>query len=145
MAVALRSAQPQDSAFAYDVRRVAFRIYVELGAAWDEEEEQRIHAARFRSYGYRIITHEAADVGVVVTEQQRDSVNLYQLFILPEHQGKGIGRQTMEIVMQDSRALGLPVRLRVLKVNTGGQQFFERLGFRASGETGSHRLLVSSL
>jgi RimJ/RimL family protein N-acetyltransferase len=37
--------------------------------------------------------------------------------------------------------LGVPVRLRVLKVNPRALAFFERLGFARAGETETHVLL----
>jgi GNAT superfamily N-acetyltransferase len=68
-------------------------------------------------------------------------VKVNQLFLLPEHQGQGIGRRCMLAVMEEARGLGLPVRLRVLKVNPRALAFYGRLGFVRTGETDSHDLM----
>jgi hypothetical protein len=39
------------------------------------------------------------------------------------------------------RQLGLPVRLRVMKVNPRALAFYERLGFMRTGETDTHDLM----
>ncbi len=64
-----------------------------------------------------------------------------QLFLLPEYQSKGIGRECMLRVIEEARRLGLPVRLRVLKVNPRALAFYERLGFARTGETETHHLM----
>jgi ribosomal protein S18 acetylase RimI-like enzyme len=70
-----------------------------------------------------------------------DCVTVNQLFLLPEHQGKDIGRRCMLLVMEEARELGLPVRLRVMKVNPRALAFYQRLGFMRTGETNTHDLM----
>jgi GNAT superfamily N-acetyltransferase len=70
-----------------------------------------------------------------------DCVKVNQLFILPEHQGKGIGRKCMLLIMEEARQLHLPIRLRVLKVNPRALAFYQRLGFVRTGETDAHVLM----
>ena len=67
-----------------------------------------------------------------------------QLFLLPEHQGRQIGRRCMLLIMEEARQLGLPVRLRVMKVNPRALAFYERLGFTCTGETDTHDLMESA-
>lgn len=64
-----------------------------------------------------------------------------QLFLLQEHQGKDIGRRCMLLIMEEARQLGLPVRLRVMKVNPRALAFYQRLGFRCTSETDTHGLM----
>lgn len=47
----------------------------------------------------------------------------------------------MTLVMEEARALRVPVRLRVLKVNPRARAFYERLGFVCAGETETHDLM----
>jgi len=63
----------------------------------------------------RIVNVAGTDVGIMAIVVAADCVKVNQLFILPEHQGKGIGRTCMRIVMEEAEQLDLPVRLRVLK------------------------------
>ncbi len=70
--------------------------------------------------------------------REPDCIWVYKLFVLPEHQGKGIGRTCMTRVIADADRDGLPVRLSVLKVNTQALSFYRRLRFEEIGRTDTH-------
>lgn len=50
-------------------------------------------------------------------------------------------RQHERRVISEARRLGLPIRLRVLKVNNRALAFYQRLGFTPVGETDTHILM----
>jgi putative acetyltransferase len=135
---ALRDAGPEDKEFAFRTRQIAFRGYLEQAQGWDEAEQRRLHERRFAAQRMRIMVADGADVGFVATSLRSEWLQLNQLFILPDHQGRGIGRWCVRKVQDEARALGLPVRLRVLKVNPRAKAFYERLGFVRTGEEGVH-------
>jgi GNAT superfamily N-acetyltransferase len=137
----LREASPNDSEFAYCVKRAAFREYVEKVWSWDEVEQRRLHELRFEAQDFRVINLAGIDIGIMAVVVAPDCVNVNQLFLLPEHQGKGIGRRCMLLIMEEARELGLPVRLRVMKVNPRALAFYLRLGFLRTGETDTHHLM----
>ena len=137
----LRKANPSDSEFAYCVKRAAFREYVEKVSGWDEDEQRKLHEQRFESQDFRVINVAGTDTGIMAVDVAPDCVKVNQLFLLPEHQGVGIGRECILLIMEEARQLGLPVRLRVLKVNPRALAFYRRLGFIRTGETGTHDLM----
>jgi len=139
--VDLREAVPGDSELAYSIKKAAFRRYVDQVWGWADEEQRRLHKERFASHQVQIVHAAGADVGVLATELREDCLSLHQLFILPEYQGRGIGRDCMDHVMRAAALRGLPVRLRVLKVNPRARVFYERLGFACTGETATHHTL----
>ena len=137
----LRRAGPDDSEFAYRARRAAFKEYVDKAGGWDEDEERRLHRQRFETQDFRIIHLAGADIGVLAVVTASDCVKVNQIFLLSEHQGRGVGGECMMRVLEEARGLGLPVRLRVLKVNPRALAFYQRLGFTRTGETDMHDLL----
>jgi len=137
----LRRASLNDSDFAYGARKAAFKEYVEEIEGWDEAMQRRLHEERFVRQDFRVISVAGTDVGVMAIAVTPDCVKLNQLFLLPEHQGKDIGRRCMMRIMVEARELGLPVCLRVLKVNPRARAFYERLGFVRAGDTETHDLL----
>jgi GNAT superfamily N-acetyltransferase len=137
----LRRAGPDDSEFAYRARRAAFKEYVDKAGGWDEDEEHRLHQRRFGAQDFRIISFAGVDIGVLALVTVPDCVKMNQIFLLPEHQGQGIGGECMMRVLEEARGLGVPVRLRVLKVNPRALAFYQRLGFTRTGETDMHDLL----
>jgi GNAT superfamily N-acetyltransferase len=137
----LRKAGPSDSAFAYRVKRAALKEYVEKVWGWDEGEQRQLHARRFGKHDFRIVNSGGTDVGIMAVAVAPDCVHVHQLFLLPEHQSKGVGSKCMALILEEARQLGLPVRLRVLKVNPRALTFYQRLGFTRTGETDTHNLL----
>jgi GNAT superfamily N-acetyltransferase len=137
----IRKARSENSEFAYCVKRVAFKEYVEKVWGWDEKEQQKLHAQRFRAQDFRVINLAGKDIGIIAMVVEPDCVRLNQLFLLPEYQGKGIGRECMKMIMEQADRLGLPVRLRILKVNPRALSFFQKLGFTRTGETDTHYLM----
>lgn len=137
----LRKASPNDSEFAYCVKRAAFKEYVEKVWGWDEDEQRRLHEQRFQAQDFRVINLAGTDVGIMAVVVTPDCVKVNQLFLLPENQGKGIGSRCMSLIMEEARQLGLPVRLRVMKVNPRARAFYQRLGFMRTGETDTHDLM----
>ena len=127
------------------MKRAAFKGYVEQVWGWDEEEQLRLHETRFVAQNYRVIAADSKDVGFIAVARASDCLNLNQLFILPDHQGQGIGDACMAIVFEEAESLGLLVKLRVLKVNPRALAFYRRLGFEVVGETDTHDLLEFKL
>ena len=80
-------------------------------------------------------------MGVLASVVLPDCVKLNPLFILPEHRGRGVGRQCLLLLTEEARELGLPIRLQVLKVDPRALAFYQRLGLERTGETETHDLL----
>lgn len=139
--VTLRKANPDDREFAFRVKRDAFKAYAEQVWGWDEAEQWELHARRFQAQNYRVICAGGREVGTLALVLEPDSLVVNQIFLLPEHQGQGIGARCMAWVMEEARRLGVPVRLRVLKVNPRARAFYTRLGFDGAGETEAHHLM----
>jgi len=137
----LRRAGPDDCEFAYRTRRAAFREYVEKVEGWNEDEQRRLHERRFATQDFRVIEVAGADVGIVAVVVTPDCVKVNQLVLAPESQGRDIGRRCMRLLMEDASRRGVPVRLRVMKVNPRALAFYRRLGFTRTGETATHDLM----
>ncbi len=134
----LRKATPDDSEFVFRTKKAVFREYVEEVWGWDEDEQRQLHERRFGEQDLRIIGHNGSDIGVVSLAVAPGCLKLNQLYLLPAHQGRGIGSKVMLLLMEEGRRLGLPIRLRVLKSNQRALSFYVRLGFKRTGETDSH-------
>ena len=137
----LRKATADDSEFAYQTKKAAFRKYVEKVWGWDEEEQRQLHRRRFASQDFRVIEVSGIDVGILAVAKQPDCVKVSQIFILPEHQSGGIGTACMMHIIKDAAVSGLAIRLQVLKVNNRAAAFFQKLGFKTTGENETHVLI----
>ena len=140
----LRKAIQDDKKFAYEVKRAAMREYVELVWGWDEDLQWQYHDRRFNQQAFQIISLDGVDVGTMSVAVRPDCLFIDQLYVLPEHQGQGVGRECMLTVMERGRSLGLPVRLQVMKVNPRAVAFYQRLDFTITDQTSTHVLMQSS-
>ena len=138
MDVNLRQATIADSEFAYQTKKAAFRPYVEVVWGWDEAEQREMHDRRFASQKLQVTQMAGTDVGILAVVREPDCVKVNQLLVLPECQRRGIGEACMREVIKEAKRGGLPVRLRVLKVNTRAVSFYRRLGFEEIGDNGTH-------
>ena len=136
--LSLRKANANDSEFVFTVKKAAFREYVEQVWGWDDSYQKELHNRRFDSQELRIIQFRGIDIGFLSTSNTSDALKVNQLFILPEYQGKGIGSVCMTRIIDDAGLEQKSVTLQVLKVNTRGIAFYQKLGFIIVGETTTH-------
>ena len=136
----LREATQADRDFLWGVQRRAMRPVVEATWGWDEAFQARHFAERFATVDWFIVSVDGADVGALRFTVQGDHVFLANVALLPEHQGRGIGTQLVNIVLEEANRLNLSVRLQVLKANRA-RRLYERLGFQVYGESETHVLM----
>lgn len=141
--VSLRLATPEDADFLYTLLKATMQKYVAQVWGWDEQWQQRYFQENFAPDKERVIVKGEEKIGVISTERKRDEVFLAKIYILPEYQGQNIGTELIKVVMEEAFDCGLPVTLRVLKVNPA-KRLYERLGFVVTDETETHYLMKVS-
>ena len=130
----LRGAQAQDAAFIYRVIEQTMRGHVEATwGAWVPERVHRESADDSRDPNTRIIQFEGRDCGVFHVESAEGALWVRMLFVLEEFQSRGIGRYLLNQAQAQAESHGVPVRLRVMKVNPAWA-YYERNGFRVYKE-----------
>lgn len=128
-AVSLRLAQPADAALIYAVIEQTMRGYVE--ATWGKWLPERVRAESEHDaldHRTRIIQCNGTDCGVFQVDPRGNEFWVQMCFIFPVYQGLGIGSVLLREVQDRARHSGLPVRLRVMKVNPA-KAFYLGLGF----------------
>jgi ribosomal protein S18 acetylase RimI-like enzyme len=136
-ALELRAATTNDRDFLWEVHRTALRPAVEATWGWDEAFQVRYFAEHFATSDRFIVCVDGVDAGVLQFTVKGDHLFLATVALLPEHQGRGIGTDLVNMVLAEGRRHNLPVRLQVLKVNRA-RKLYERLGFEAYGESETH-------
>ena len=133
----LRPTTPEDAEFLYQLLKATMREYVDQTWGWDEDWQRAYFEMRFDPAKNQIIVLDNCDIGVIATEKSEDEILLSSLYILPEYQGRGIGTRLIEELLAQAFRDGLPVGLRVLKVNPA-RRLYERLGFVVLEEKDTH-------
>lgn len=80
---------------------------------------------------YRIIEQGGSHLGYLATDLEDDHLFLSKLYVLPQSQGRGVGRWAIEHLAQAHPELA--IRLTVNKHNHGTIAFYERVGFLKDG------------
>ena len=133
--VQLRPATAGDSEFAFTTTRDTMREYtLATWGKWSEEDVRRRSSANIANGTTCIIELDGKPIGIRVVEREPDCIQLAQIFILPAHQGRGIGSKLIEQLLAEARSVGLPLRLRVLRVNPAFN-LYQRMGFKVVEET----------
>lgn len=135
--IELRAATQEDATFLYNLLKTTMQEVVAQIWGWDEHWQREHFRENFEPGKERIIVLEGKDIGVISVEQREDEVFLSKIYILPDYQGRGIGTRLVNAVLDQAFRSGLPVTLRVLKVNPA-KRLYERLGFVEVKETETH-------
>lgn len=83
----------------------------------------------------RILTIGAFTVGYVTLERAEDHWRLKKIYLVPEHQGRGLGKALLARVRGEAAQAGMPLRLSVLRPNTRALAFYLREGMVPVDET----------
>lgn len=118
-----RPAQTTDAPFLLDLEAVVMADHAR--ALWGVFRPQE-HISGFDLANTRIIGWHDATAGYVTVEPAPDHLRLRKLYLLPAHQGKGIGKLVLDKVRAEALASGLPLRLSVLRPNARALHFYLR-------------------
>lgn len=108
--------------------------------AWNEAWQRRRFLETSDPTAHEIVESEGAAIGCLLVEESVGAVALHRVFLLPEHQNRGIGTELVSELLRAASRRGKPVRLRVFRVSPA-VRLYERLGFRRVGLTDTHLLM----
>ena len=83
----------------------------------------------------RIVTEGVQSIGMVKVVKESSRWRLFQIQLIPERQGEGIGGGIVGELLDEARRQKISVVLSVLKVNPA-RRLYERLGFKIVAEKG---------
>lgn len=137
--VDLVPATEADLDLCFEITRAAMREPVERAfGRWDEDEQRRRHAAGFDPATHRLVLVDGMVVGVLAVEIRPRDLWLSKLYLLPTHQGRGIGGRVAAHILADAACADRTVGLQVLRANGRALRFWRRLGFQRVGATPTH-------
>ena len=133
----------EDYEFVYEVKKNAYKKYVE--ECWGEwiEEDQRTYFEKFirdvRNNAF-IIMNGTEKIGFYNGEVTKSgNYEIGNICIIPEYQGKGIGTKILKEKLEENK--GRDIEIQYFKQNPVGT-LYERLGFVPNGETRYHYQMI---
>lgn len=137
MNITLRPANENDAELLWELKSITLKPYIEQTWGWDENFQRRYFREHFSPSNSQIIQCDGKDVGVLTVEDNQLGPILSNIELYPQYQGLGIGTHLISDVIENAAQSGLPISLRVLKINPA-RQLYLRLGFSVIGETETH-------
>ncbi|MFL6227317.1 MAG: GNAT family N-acetyltransferase [Pyrinomonadaceae bacterium] len=146
--VELRPVAPADDEFLLDVYASTRADEMAL-VDWDDATKRAFlgsqfaaqradYESRFPDADYHIIVVEGERAGRLWVARTPEQIRLLDIALLPEFQNRGVGRFLLGGLIEESERTRLPLRHMVFQFNTAGMRFYERLGFKPSGEMGAY-------
>ncbi len=133
-----RAATAGDRAWLWATKRRCLRPYVEqTWGTWDDAVQRAGFDSKFDPTEIQIIAVGGRDAGYLSARRGEQEIELFNVMINPEFQNQGLGTIVLRGLQTEARSVGIPVRLRVLKVNPA-RRLYERLGFTVTDETPTH-------
>lgn len=141
--IALRSATPADSEFCFRLHKAAMGDYITAIWGWDEKVQRGFHTRSFNPRGWRIITANGTDIGMLDVERRPDEIYLSRIEIHPDHQGRGFGTRVIRALIDEARQRDQDLVLDVLAVNERAQALYRRLGLTEVARHGEGNLRIT--
>src|SRR5262245_27125135 len=125
----LRAAAAADVEFAWRLYEKLMRVRTEALVAWHPDRQRDVIENALRSGGMQMIECEGRAAGWLHVLESAGSIDLHQLYLVPEQQRRGIGTSILRALQSRAAASRRTLRLNVL-VNNPARALYERLGFR---------------
>jgi GNAT superfamily N-acetyltransferase len=140
--IALRTAFNGDVAFARHLYFETMREIIDRLFGWDQSREEKNFAGFFKLNEVRIITADGQDVGWIQEQVFEKSIKLGSFYVAPERQGRGIGTQVLQMLLERAARESKAITLAVVKINPA-RRFYEKRGFQTTHED-QHKFYMSA-
>jgi len=137
-AVDIRPAALEDQESLFELHRTVFRSHIEEIWGWDEKWQRSQFRREFESSVTSVVQVAGRTVGYVQTVVSANLLYLRNIALHPDVQGQGIGTCLVTRLQQEAVERGVPVNLSLFRTNPRSINFYERLGFRRTGETDAY-------
>jgi GNAT superfamily N-acetyltransferase len=129
----LRAARAIDYGFARQLLFSTMRELVDQAVGWNEFAMDLFFAREWDMRDVRIIRQDGRDIGWLQVRAGHNEMEMLDLFVLPSHQGQGVGTTILRQVLARAGKQGKSVSLSVMKGNRA-LGFYRRHGFVVTDE-----------
>jgi ribosomal protein S18 acetylase RimI-like enzyme len=141
--ITIRPAVQSDSDFLFHLVCITMKDYVAATTGWDEVKEKEMFTRYFdfSSYQISVIVLDDSDIGYLKIDRTGGEIFLANIHVHPDYQNQGFGSRIIKSLLEDAGRQGVPVRLKVLKVNQAARRLYEKFGFSIEEEAEDYYLM----
>lgn len=129
--ISMRQGEPADMQWLYQTFKETMQNFIVQTWGWDELLQEHSFYENLPARSFAIAKLTEHDVGALNLREKADHLWLEMMLVLPEYQGRGIGRFMLEYAQGQARIAQKPLRLSVLKLNPA-HNFYRHMGFDQS-------------
>lgn len=139
--ITTRPATEADHSFIHRIHRLAYRDMIERQFGyWDEPRQSGLLDCDLATDNYEMVLWEGRPCGFFSYSTDSGRLHLINLAIHPQYQGRGVGGRVLELLKERAQLKNQPLSLGAYKTNSGARRFYEKHGFKKTGETTVHIL-----
>lgn len=131
--ITLRQSQPSDVEIIANLRAIVLRNDLTRLGRFDEEKVRQRFRNAFDSVHTWIIEEDSSLIGCVAFKPTLDGYLLEHFYIQSIYQGKGVGSQVLQNLLEQNGVKGKRVSLNVLQ-GSSARRLYERFGFKVDRE-----------
>jgi len=132
----------EDYQFGYEIKKITLKEYTEqTWGDWNEEEQMNFYRKEFVIDNCFLIKNNKINIGWLKIIETKETIDINQILILPEYQGKGIGSKIINDIIKNGKDRNKTICLQVLKCNENAKRLYIKLGFKKYDETKTHFFL----
>lgn len=138
--IATRKATESDTETARKIHHEAYRdVVTEQFGAWDETVQDKFFEGDWKTGGFEMISCDNEICGYIAVDKSATVLNVREIVISPNFQGKGIGTYLLKEVIKKGKAEKIPVKIATFHKNNA-VNLYKRLGFQEVEKTDIHIL-----
>jgi len=127
-----RKATENDLDFLLNLRIKTMNNHLE-SSGFPTDKDTHLKRIQYEFETAKILMYRNEDMGLLKVKSDDNQIEIIQLQIHPDFQGKGFGKRILEMIIEESLISEIPVYLSVLKTNPA-QKLYTRAGFRTVEE-----------
>ncbi len=132
--VTLATTTHSDAEALVQIRIEAMRESLESIGRFDLQRARDRFLFSFEPAFCRFVVVDGVSVGFVLAKPAASHLALEHLYIVPAHQGRGIGSAVLDSILADADSRSLPVKVCALR-DSDSNRFYQRHGFLKIEET----------
>ncbi|EMF7385245.1 GNAT family N-acetyltransferase [Pseudoalteromonas prydzensis] len=134
----IRPIEDGEEAVLFEIHRAVFHSHIEQIWGWDEDWQKANFAREVESSATSVVVTDGRIVGYVQLYDDSQGIYLQNIALSADYQRIGIGTRLIQQLQTKAAASGVPMTLGVFRTNTSARRFYERLGFKKTGDTETH-------
>ena len=137
--IVIKPISTEDYQFDFDIKKLILMEYIKkTWGKWNEEQQIEFYKKNFKLENNYVILYDSIKIGWLEIIEMDTFIEINQIFILPEYQGKGIGSKIIMDIIEKGITGKKEVKLQVLKCNNKALKLYKKLGFTEYNETKTH-------